>query len=223
VRRGSEIRTLAEAWRAFGVKTGPRIIGAGVVAALAARIAVGGITWRDPVAVAAMLAAYPLAEWLIHVYVLHLPPLRVRGRRVELPTAAAHRSHHEDPHRLDLVNLGPVEAIGLLTLIVPLVVGAGAGLVALTLGGVSLGPVVTAGLTGYVLVGVYEWMHFLIHTARRPRTAAFRNVARAHRLHHFKNEHAWFGVATTLGDRVMGTAPDPRDVPRSATARSLRG
>jgi hypothetical protein len=222
VRRGSEIRTLGQAWRAFSVKQGPRIVAAGILVALVVRVAAGAPTWRDALAVAVMIAAYPLSEWAIHVHVLHLRPLMIRGRPVELPSSASHRAHHEDPHRLDLVNLGPVEAFGLLAVVVPVVVGLVALVVDLVAGGVPLAPVITAVLTGYVLVGIYEWTHFLIHTARRPRSRAFRNVARTHRLHHFKNEHAWFGVATTLGDRVMGTSPDPSEVERSPTARTLR-
>jgi len=44
---------------------------------------------------------------------------------------------------------------------------------------------------------------------------------RNHRLHHFKNERYWFGVTSTVGDRVIGTLPDQSTVPRSPTARSL--
>jgi hypothetical protein len=42
-------------------------------------------------------------------------------------------------------------------------------------------------------------------------------------LHHFKNERYWFGVTSIVGDRVIGTLPDQREVPRSPTARTLRG
>lgn len=31
----------------------------------------------------------------------------------------------------------------------------------------------------------------------------------------------WFGVTSTVGDRVIGTLPDQRTIPRSPTARSL--
>jgi sterol desaturase/sphingolipid hydroxylase (fatty acid hydroxylase superfamily) len=75
--------------------------------------------------------------------------------------------------------------------------------------------------TGYVLVGIYEWTHFLIHTAYRPRSRYYRSIRRGHRLHHFKNEHYWHGITNTVSDRVLGTAPDQRAVPKSATARTL--
>ena len=78
-------------------------------------------------------------------------------------------------------------------------------------------------LTGYILVGAYEWTHFLIHTAYRPRSRYYRSIWRNHRLHHYKNEHYWHGITNTLSDRVLRTLPDQADVPRSPTARTLHG
>ena len=78
-------------------------------------------------------------------------------------------------------------------------------------------------VTGYVMVAVYEWTHFLIHTSHRPRSRYYRSIWRNHRLHHFKNEHYWHGITNTIGDRVLRTHPDQADVPRSPTARVLHG
>jgi hypothetical protein len=63
--------------------------------------------------------------------------------------------------------------------------------------------------------------HFLIHTAYRPRSPYYRAIWRNHRLHHFKNEHFWHGITNNISDRVLGTNPDQRSVPRSLTARTL--
>lgn len=221
-RHGSTIHTLAEARAELWRNRSPRILAAGAGLALVARAALGGApSWRDAVAVALMLGVFPFGEWAIHVYLLHLPPVRWRGRRVELVTAAAHREHHERPHHLGLILLGPAEALGLLLLAVPLVVGTGTGLLALAGAGPGRGPVLTAVLTAYVLIGVYEWTHLLIHTAYRPRSRAYAAVHRGHRLHHFKNEHYWHGITSTVADHVLHTAPDHRTVERSATARTL--
>src|SRR5213079_1480313 len=86
----------------------------------------------------------------------------------------------------------------------------------------GLGPALTSLLTGYLLVAIYEWTHFLIHTAHRPSSRFYRSVWRNHRLHHFKNEHYWHGITNTVSDRVLGTLRDQREVPRSPTARTLR-
>jgi hypothetical protein len=214
-RLGREVKTLDHAWREFRANRSPKVIAAAIVGAAALRIALGGFTWRDAVAAAAMLAVYPFGEWAIHVYLLHLKPFRFRGRSVELPTAASHRQHHERPNHLGLILLAPLEAAALLLIAVPVVLA----VFALVF---PLRALVTAAFAGYVLIGVYEWTHFLIHTAHRPKTRAFRAIWRNHRLHHFKNEHYWHGITSTVADHVLHTAPDQRDVPRSRTARSLQ-
>jgi sterol desaturase/sphingolipid hydroxylase (fatty acid hydroxylase superfamily) len=79
----------------------------------------------------------------------------------------------------------------------------------------------TGVLVSYTILAAYEWTHFLIHAPYKPRRRYFKAIWRNHRLHHFKNERYWFGVTSTIGDRVIGTMPDQRSVARSATARSL--
>jgi hypothetical protein len=218
---GREITTLGGAWREFRGKHGPWVIAAGLAAVAAARVAAGGIGWPDAVAVAAMLVVYPFGEWAIHVYLLHARPFEIAGRRIDLMTARAHREHHEEPHRLGLINFSPGEALAILLLAVPLVPALTGAAIAAAGAGVPYGALLTALVTGYVLVGVYEWTHFLIHTAYRPRSSWYRAVWRNHRLHHFKNERYWHGITNNLSDRVLGTNPDQREVPRSRTARSL--
>jgi hypothetical protein len=217
----AEVKDMRDAWAIFRRKRAPRMIGFAIAAALAARLALGNFTWRDAVAAGLMTAVYPFGEWAIHVYLLHQPPFRYRGRRVELHTSRSHREHHEEPHRLDLINFGPAEALAILLGAAPLVIGTGAAAASLLPGPLPLGPLVTALFVSYLLIGVYEWVHFLIHTAHKPRSSAYRAIWRNHRLHHFKNEHYWHGITNTLSDRVLRTHPDQRDVERSPTARTL--
>jgi Fatty acid hydroxylase superfamily len=200
-RLGREVKTLGHAWREFRSNRSPKIIACAIAAAAALRIVLGAFTWRDAVAAVAMLVVYPFGEWAIHVYLLHLKPFRFRGRRVELPSSAAHRE--------------PLEAAALLLLAVPVVLA----IFSIVL---PLRALVTAAFAGYVLIGVYEWTHFLIHTAYRPRSRTYKAIWRNHRLHHFKNEHYWHGITNTVADHVLRTAPDQKDVPRSRTARSLQ-
>lgn len=220
-RYGREVNSLAQAWGEFRAKRSPKLIGAGIVVTLAARVAVGGFSWRDLVAIAAMLVIYPFGEWAIHVYLLHLKPFKLRGQRVELATARAHREHHEQPNDLNLILLAPAEAMALLFLAVPVTPVIAGAVIAAAGGEVPYGALVSGVLAGQVLVAVYEWTHFLIHTAYRPRSRYYRSIWRNHRLHHFKNEHYWHGITNTLGDRALGTYPDQRSIPRSRTARSL--
>ncbi|WP_372789827.1 sterol desaturase family protein [Paraconexibacter sp.] len=222
LRAGADVRTLGEARRQFWLRPSPKLLVGGIVTIAVLRGLLGSPDWRDAVAVAAICAVYPFGEWAIHVYLLHLPPLRVRGRAVELPTAASHRQHHERPHDLNMVLLARFEAGLLLFGALPAVVGAGALLSSLLGATPPTGALVSAWLAGAVLVLAYEWTHFLIHTAHRPRSRHYRAIHRQHRLHHFKNEHYWHGITSTVGDRAFRTNPDQRDVHRSRTARTLR-
>jgi hypothetical protein len=211
----SDVRTIGEAWRAWSAKRSPRILAAGLVLVVALRLALGDPTWRDAAAAVAMVVVYVFGEWAIHVYLLHLKPFRFRGRRVELATAKAHREHHEAPNHLGLILLAPLEAAALLLLAVPVVLAVFSIFL-------PVRALVTAAFAGYILIGIYEWTHFLIHTAYRPRSAAYKAIWRNHRLHHFKNEHYWHGITNTVADHVLRTAPDQKDVPRSRTARTLQ-
>jgi hypothetical protein len=218
---GREIKTLSEAARQFARRHSPWMILAGIAILGVARLLIGDVTWRDAVAVAAMLVVYPFGEWAIHVYLLHAKPVRMGGRRVELPTTRDHRYHHRHPNNLMTLLLDAKELAELLLIAVPVVVALGGLLVGLVAGPVPVGALVSAALTGYLLVGVYEWTHYLIHTAYVPRSAAYRRVWRNHRLHHFKNERYWHGITNTVADRVLGTMPDQAEIPRSSTARTL--
>jgi sterol desaturase/sphingolipid hydroxylase (fatty acid hydroxylase superfamily) len=216
-----EVKTLGDAWRQFLRRRSPWAIGAVGLVVLVLRLALGDWTWRDAAAAAALAAIYPFGEWAIHVYLLHMRPFQLRGRRVQLPTARAHGAHHRQPNDLDMVLLEGREVLALLALAVPFTIAIGAGIVALAGGALPFGACVSAELMGAVLVFAYEWCHFLIHTAYRPRSRYYRGIWRNHRLHHFKNERYWHGITSNLSDRVLGTFPDQRDVQRSRTARSL--
>jgi sterol desaturase/sphingolipid hydroxylase (fatty acid hydroxylase superfamily) len=197
----------------------PYLIGA-VLLALGLRLAQGSWSWRDLVLAAGLVAVTPFVEWLIHVYLLHAPPLDLRGRRVEMLTAREHRAHHESPAVLAGVLL-PVYGVLVFLAMIAAVNWLLSFPIALVLGGPRLAYATTAVLVSYSILAAYEWTHFLIHAPYKPRRRYFKAIWRNHRLHHFKNERYWFGVTSTIGDRVIGTLPDQRTVPRSATARSL--
>jgi hypothetical protein len=216
-----EVNSLSGARREFLRKGSPWVIGAGIVALAVVRVLGGDVSWRDGVAVALMLAIYPFGEWAIHVYLLHAKPVRIRGRKFETVAARAHRAHHQEPTDLDMVLLYWWQAAFLLLVAVPFTVAVGALIATLIAGPVPLGALVSGAIAGYCMVFVYEWTHFLIHTAYRPRSAAYKAIWRNHRLHHFKNEHFWHGITNNLSDRVLGTNPEAGEVPKSRTARTL--
>ena len=215
------MKTLRAARREFFRKRSPWIMAGAIVGVAGLRLGLGDFSWRDAVAVAAMLIVYPFGEWAIHVYLLHMKPFEIAGRRVEPPAARDHREHHSQPNDLGLILLGPKELTQLLGLAVPAVVAVGAVVVGALAGHVPFAVSVSAVLAGYCAILLYEWTHFLIHTAHRPRSRYYRAIWRNHRLHHFKNEHYWHGITNNVSDRVLGTNPEQREVARSRTARTL--
>jgi hypothetical protein len=213
--RTPDIKTPREAWSVFSRKRAPRMLFTAVLLALVARIALGSFSWRDLVAVAAMLVIYPFGEWAIHVYLLH--------SKLDIVTTRSHMEHHADPQDLNLINFGPAEALAILLLAAPVTVALSALLVSPLPGPLPIEPFVTELATAYLLIAFYEWIHFLIHTSHVPESRYYKHVWRNHRLHHFKNEHYWHGITNTLSDSVLGTNPDQSKIERSPTARAIRG
>jgi hypothetical protein len=197
----------------------PYLIGA-VALALALRLAAGDWSFRDALVAVGLLVATPFVEWAIHVYLLHSAPVDFRGRRLEMLTAREHRAHHEAPSVLGGVLLPVYGVLIFLAMIAAVNWGLSFALDPL-LGGPRLAYATTGVLVSYTILAAYEWTHFLIHAPYKPRGRYFKAIWRNHRLHHFKNERYWFGVTSTVGDKVIGTAPDQRAVERSPTARSL--
>jgi len=177
----------------------------------AARLAVGGWRWTDALPPLVILALEPFTEWAVHVFLLHWRPRQLGGRTIDPLVSRKHRAHHADPRDLALV------FIPMPVLIVSVTVGG--VLYALLLPTARLA--LTTAAAAYTMLFAYEWTHYLIHTAYRPKTRAYRYIWRAHRLHHFRNERYWFGVTMHMADHVLGTFPDKEAVPVSPTARTL--
>lgn len=205
--------TLTDSVRAFSRHWSPRVLGIGLALELAARLYVGGWSLWDLAVIAGFLAWQPLQEWLIHVYILHWRPRRILGVWVDPMLARVHRAHHVDPWDEP-------------TLFIPLgtIAFSFFGHLALLMWLMPTRGLMLTGMLSITGVGmVYEWVHFLVHTAYRPRSKWYRKVWQYHRLHHFKNENYWMGVTVHLGDKLFGTLPEPKSVETSPTARDLGG
>lgn len=203
--------TLGEAWRVFFHFWSPRIMLFYAVVAVAARIAAGGWSWWDLAIVAAVILPWPIQEWLIHVFILHFKPRKLGGRTIDLLVARKHREHHRDPWNLGLVFIplhihpfAPFIQVGFWFLVAPTT------------------PLALTGIATYFVFSFhYEWVHYLVHTRYRPKSRLYDRLWRNHRLHHFMNEHYWYGVSMLSGDHLLRTAPDRREVEPSPTCRTL--
>jgi hypothetical protein len=199
------ITTVKSAVAEFVQHRGPQLLAGELTALVVARMLWPEWSSADAIVAAALVAFNPFSEWLIHVFILHCP---ANGSRRDKLAGVSHRRHHENPRDLRFQFIHPRVIVG------------GIPLSALILAAFRRPSAVTALLTITLLVLVYEWVHFLIHTDYAPRHALFRRLHRAHRLHHFRNEKYWLGVATRWGNRVLGTNPRKEDVEVSPTAKT---
>lgn len=204
--------SLGSAFRSFLRAPSPWMISSFLVAAVTARVVVGGGSWWELAIPATLLALFPVIEWVIHVCILHWRPRRVAGVEVDSLLARKHREHHADPRQIPLVFI-PWPA---LCWLLPAYVVVAWLAMPTTASALSLLVSVYGTKLGY------EWTHYLVHSDYRPRSRAYRAVWRNHRLHHYKNEHYWFTVTSAgTADRLFGTYPDPATVETSPTVRNL--
>ena len=198
-------RTAKDAWRVFLSHPSPLILLVTVAALGAWRWRLGAWGWADAVIALALWVAFPFIEWLIHVHVLHFKPIRLGRFTLDFYLPKTHRRHHAEPWSLHWTFVPRHVHAWVLVSLAVLLWAAGPWRALL----------LTASLA-FLLQGLhYEWVHYLAHISWRPRMAYCERRVLEHRWHHFRNERLWWGVSRGLGDRVLGTAPDARDVARS--------
>lgn len=208
-------RAAGSALRAFAAHASPRLIALFVAVLAGGRLALGNFGWGDAVVALAILAYFPINEWLIHVFMLHYRPRRLFGRTVDFYLPVTHRRHHADPWNLKWVFIP--RHVHFWTLPV---------LALILWAGWPVKELVLTGFVTYLLLGLhYEWVHFLAHIPWCPSGpvlgAYYQRRVREHRYHHFRNENYWWGVSMGLGDRLLRTAPPVEDVGRSGTTSTL--
>lgn len=204
------LRTLAGVWRGFLGFPTPRILALQLAVLVPVRLWLGAWTWLDVALVLAVTVYWPLQEWLLHRFLLHLKPFQLGQWRYDNGAARVHRAHHLEPWKLGQIFL-PWKLLWLL--------------VALNVSVWHLvlphPQAVTLAMAAGLAALLYEWTHFLTHTPYVPQGSYFRRIRKLHNLHHFKNEHYWFGFTFPWIDTLLGTAPDPGTVAKSDTVRTL--
>src|SRR5262249_30498595 len=154
---------IREAWPIFARHGSPRILMLAVAAAAVGRLWVGGWSAWDLIPVAAIVAYWPIQEWLIHVFILHFKPVRVGRWTLHFRVPRKHREHHRDPWNYDILFI-PMHSF---IYSIPLL---GWLWFALT----PSPSLAVTGLTVHLLLALhYEWIHFLIHTRVAPRTSFY--------------------------------------------------
>jgi sterol desaturase/sphingolipid hydroxylase (fatty acid hydroxylase superfamily) len=168
--------------------------------------------WRLLAAVAATIAAYPLAWYLIHRFVLH-SDLLYRSPLTAALWKRIHFDHHQDPHRLDVLFGAPVTTVPtILAILVPL---------GWAIGGGRPGAA-AAVATGFAITCLYEFCHCIQHLNFKPRSRLLRRMKELHLAHHFHHERGNYGITSFVVDRAFGTYyGENRQRPRSAHVFNL--
>ena len=157
-------QTLRSVAAAFWRHPSPWLIGGFLLAACGYRAALAasghGFGWTELIVPVALVALFPVIEWVIHVVILHWRPRKVGGVPVDSLLARKHRAHHADPRVLPLVFIPWQVELWLLPSYVVVALLAFPGQ--------------AAGASFLVAVGAlmfgYEWVHYLVHSDYRPRT-----------------------------------------------------
>ena len=186
---------------------------------LLALAAVAGSVWlgalhaplRTLAAVVAALLLYPVAEYLLHRFVLHARFLYRNPYTADL-WKRIHYDHHQDPNRLDVLFGSPWNTLPTI-LLISLPVG---GLI----GGWSAALAALA--TALTLFCIYEFCHCVQHLNYTPKSAWLRAIKKHHMAHHFHNETGNFGITSTFIDRLVGSHYEGRETrPRSVHTYDL--
>jgi hypothetical protein len=216
---GRTVTTRSQAASDFARRDSARVVTAAMLGLGVTRLAIGRFRRGDIAMTIAAVASEPFVEWVLHAGVLHGSTKRLAGH--EFDSARFHAGHHRDPDNLNLVLLRGGEALASLGAISAYVAALTFGLGPLAKGARST-TAVTGCAIGAAALLHYEATHYLIHCAVPKRSRHLRAAQRNHRLHHYRNEHYWFGVTNDLADRVLGTRPrSATAVELSPTARSL--
>ena len=204
-------RSAAAVLRLFAQQWSVRILFGLFATSLALRLWLGHYSWVDAALVLALLAYWPLNEWLIHVCILHHKPRQLGRWLWNYRIAQDHRAHHANPWAVQHVFI----SLHVFPWALPLLLAA-AWLIT------PDAPRMLTLLTTFSLLSLhYEWSHLLAHVGWHPPSAYYARRVREHRLHHFRNERYWWGVSMGLGDRLLGTAPNPASVDRSDSVHDL--
>jgi sterol desaturase/sphingolipid hydroxylase (fatty acid hydroxylase superfamily) len=149
---------------------------------------------RGAASAAIAIAAYPLAWFLLHRYVLHSnwmfkSPLTARTwKRI-------HYDHHQDPNHLEVL-FGALYTTLPTIAIVTIPVGYAIG----GIGGAAWG--FGAGL---LTTCFYEFCHCIQHLSYKPRSPWLVEMKTRHMEHHFHDEDGNFGITNFMWDKLFGT------------------
>lgn len=202
--RATDLATKRDTLRVFGAQPSAQAITVAAGALVAVRVGLGDAGRGEVIVPAVSFGLAGIVEWIVHRHVLHGRSAGPIARRLAL--GAGHRRHHQRPAELRWLMLSGGEAAAAVAALGAFSAAWSVPLAA-ALGTPVLATVATAWTCATLALLHYEWVHLLVHTRYRPRTPYYARLARRHRMHHHRDEHAWLGITSHLGDRLLRTAP----------------
>ncbi|MDP5273280.1 sterol desaturase family protein [Chengkuizengella axinellae] len=155
------------------------------------------------------IVGYAITEYLIHRFLFHMKPPR---KNVLLKIMKRmHYLHHVHPNDVKLLFLPVWYSF-------PLFITAGLIVFLITFE-IMISISFTTGVLAYLLY--YEWSHYVAHRPIQPITPWGKFMKKTHLLHHYKNEHFWFGVTHPTFDLMFNTYRNEKKVEKSDTVRDL--
>ena len=152
----------------------------------------------DVLAVLCFFLFRGVVEWGIHAWLYHARPLPLLRFRLKTGTHAQHLDHHRRPEDLSrlLITYKGVLALSLMVFIVFFFLFQ------------NINSAATMVL-GFIIVGVMiEVLHLICHCRIPHRSQSMNRLVWLHRYHHSHDGGNFYGVSSSLGDRLLGTYPD---------------
>lgn len=160
---------------------------------------------RALASVAAAVAFYPLAWYVIHRFVLHgqwmfkSPLTATVWKRI-------HYDHHQDPNHLEILFgalYTTLPTIALVTIPFGYAIG-------------GIGGAAAAFAAGLLSTCIYEFAHCIQHLSYKPKNKRLAEMKARHMAHHFHDENGNFGITSFSWDKLFGTLYDRPDRPKKS-------
>lgn len=142
------------------------------------------------------LVVWSFFEYTLHRFLFHFPAKSKAGKYFVF---LFHGLHHDDPNDPTRLVFPPVPAILIVTIVY--------ALFSLVIPAPYLNSFMGFFLVGYL---AYDYIHYATHHFPMKNRVA-RYLKKYHLQHHFRKEHARYGVSSPLWDYVFGTVQGPKE------------
>jgi ornithine lipid ester-linked acyl 2-hydroxylase len=158
---------------------------------------VGSWIYLDFIILPVLFVFRGVLEWMVHSWLYHANPLPILGIRLKTYAVHQHTRHHEAPADLSRI-LVTYKGVVLPAAIVFFTCW-------LLFRNTNLAVSI---IFWFLTIGfVNEVIHLMCHCNIPHRNSLIRKIVRLHRYHHSHDGSNYYGLSSSLGDRLFGTFP----------------